>query len=80
MQYTIRSIPRDLDRALRRDAKTLGVSLNRAIIDALRRATGCVQAPMRYHDLDWAIGTWVEDAAFDEAIREQDTVNPDDWK
>ena len=74
MQYTIRDIPKDVDRALRKMAKEEGKSLNRAIIDVLRNATG-VGKTTEYHDLDWAIGRWVEDPGFDAAIAEQDQVD-----
>ncbi len=79
MQYTIRDIPRDVDRALRKMAKEGGKSLNSAIVDALRKATGVGQTA-EYHDLDWAAGRWTQDAGFDAAIAEQDRVNPEDWK
>lgn len=80
MQYTIRDIPKDLDRALRTQAKAQGKSLNRTIVDALKLGTGCSTASQVHTDLDWAIGRWVEDAGFDAAIRQQDTVNPEDWR
>ena len=79
MQYTIRDIPRDIDRALRKMARDEGKSLNRAIIDALRRVTGLGQT-VQYHDLDWAAGRWTEDPGFDAAMAEQDKVNPEDWR
>ncbi len=34
----------------------------------------------RRRDLSDLAGTWVEDPAFDEAIRDQDVVDPDLWK
>jgi plasmid stability protein len=79
MRYTIRNIPKDLDRALRDLARSEGKSLNAAVIDALRRATGAGQAAP-YHDLDWAFGRWVDDPSFDAAIAEQDQVDDRDWR
>ena len=79
MQYTIRDIPKDIDRALRKLAREEGKSLNRAIIDALRKAAG-VGASEVHHDLDWAIGRWTENPGFDAAMAEQDQVNPEDWQ
>ena len=32
------------------------------------------------HDLDFAIGTWVEDPEFDKAIADQRQIDPDMWK
>ena len=37
MQYTIRNIPAEVDRALRKKAKAEGTSINQAALDALRR-------------------------------------------
>ena len=34
----------------------------------------------RRRDLSDLAGTWVEDPAFDQAIRDQDVVDPDLWK
>jgi len=80
MQYTIRNIPKKLDSALRKRAKVEKKSLNQVALEALARATGVSngQEPVRHHDLDWAIGTWVEDPEFDRAIEEQDQVHPED--
>jgi len=80
MQYTLRGIPRELDEALRRKAKQDGVSLNQAVLSALARGLGLVEERPLYHDLDDLAGTWVEDPAFDEALRAMDSVDPDLWK
>jgi hypothetical protein len=34
----------------------------------------------RRRDLSDLAGTWVEDPAFDQAIRDQDVIDPDLWK
>jgi len=54
--------------------------LNRAALDALARGLGLAEERPVYHDLDDLAGTWVEDPAFDEAVREMDTVDPELWK
>ena len=79
IQYTLRGIPRRADDALRRMAKEQGVSLNQAALNALARGLGLDDEKPVYHDLDDLAGTWVEDPAFDEAIREIDSVDPDLW-
>ena len=79
IQYTLRGIPRRVDSALRRRAKELGVSLNRAAVEAIAHGLGLTDEQPVYHDLDDLAGTWVEDPAFDEAIREIDSVDPDLW-
>ena len=78
MQYTIRRIPDSVDRALREAAARRGLSLNEAAIDALARGLG-VEEQM-HDDLDDLIGTWKDDPSFDEAIADQDRIDPDLWQ
>lgn len=80
VQYTLRQIPRELDAALRRKAKREGKSLNQVALEALTRGAGTEQAPLKFHDLDFAIGTWVDDPEFDKIIEEQDQIDPEMWK
>lgn len=78
-QYTVRNIPAALDRALRESAQKRNVSLNRAIVDALKRGTGIEEEP-EHRDLDDLIGTWQADPEFDRALAEQDSIEPDLWR
>jgi hypothetical protein len=80
MQYTLRQVPREVDSALRRKAKQEGKSLNEVALEALSRGAGIDQKPLENHDLDFAIGTWVEDPEFDKIIEEQRQIDPDMWK
>ena len=80
IQYTLRDIPPRVDEALRRKAKEQGVSLNRAAVEAIAHGLGLSEEKPVYHDLDHLVGTWVEDPAFDEAIRQMDSIDPDLWK
>jgi hypothetical protein len=79
-QYTIRNIPTEVDRALRRRAECERRSLNEVAVDALRRGAGLAAQPSVHHDLDHLIGTWVEDPAFDAAIAAQDVVDERLWR
>ena len=67
-QYTLRSVPADIDRALRRRAKADDKSLNTVAIEALSR------------DLDALIGSWQEDPGFDQAIADFERVDEEAWK
>jgi hypothetical protein len=80
MQYTIRKIPPAVDRALRRQAKLEGRSLNEVAVEALARATGAVGEPVKHRTLRDLAGTWVPDPAIDEALADQDRVDEDLWK
>jgi len=80
MQYTLRKVPRDLDKALRQKARKEGRSLNEIAIEALSRGVGGYGGIVRNHDLDFAIGTWVEDAEVEKAIEDQRGIDQDLWK
>lgn len=78
-QYTVRSIPAGLDRALREWAHKRNASLNRAIVDVLKKGIG-IEEEQEHSDLDDLIGTWQADEDFDLAIAEQNTIEPDLWR
>jgi len=78
-QYTVRNIPDGLDRALREWACRRKISLNRAVVDALKRGVG-IEEEQEKSDLDDLIGTWQEDTEFDQALADQDTIEPDLWR
>ena len=80
MQYTIRQVPKDLDRALRQKAKAQGQSLNQFVIERLRQGMGLSDKPEKKRDLSALAGTWVEDPGFDAVMREQDQIDPEMWK
>ena len=79
-QYTIRRVPRSVDRALRRIARERGQSLNTVLVDIVTRAAGVDAEPRQFTDLDHLIGSWVSDPATEEALAEQRLVDPRDWE
>jgi hypothetical protein len=79
MQYTLREIPPQVDRELRRRAKAEGKSLNAVAIEALVRGSGLGASPIRQRDLGDIAGTWQEDHEFDQAIADQDRVDDRLW-
>jgi plasmid stability protein len=79
-QYTVRNVPPSLDRALRRKAAEQGASLNAIVLAALAREAGMGEEVTVHGDLDALIGSWVEDPAVDEALREQRKVHARDWQ
>lgn len=74
-QYTIRAVPDRIDRALRQRAKAEGKSLNAVILEVLQQSVNGLEQPKKNHDLDEFIGTWVEDPAFDEAMKEFEKID-----
>lgn len=77
-QYTVRSVPERLDRELRKRAKQEDKSLNTLILEILNQAT--TPEAQKHHDLDEFAGTWVEDPAFDEAIKDFEQIDEEMWK
>jgi hypothetical protein len=81
LQYTVRAVPEHVDRALRRKAASERKSLNAVLREALIREAGVAEPSGRFYtDLDSLAGTWREDPAFDEAIRDQDQVDGSLWR
>lgn len=80
VQYTVRQVPRALDEALRRKSQREGKSMNQTTIEILQAGLVLKGEPIMHRDLDFAVGSWVEDRVFDEAIAEQDRVESELWK
>ena len=79
-QYTIRKVPASVDRMLRERARTEGKSLNEAAIEALQAGLGLSEEPVEFDDLDDLIGTWQHDPDTDQALADQDVVDPELWR
>jgi len=77
VQYTIRGIPPEVDRALRRKAAQRKQSLNQVIVDELTAVTAGVRKRADFHDL---VGQWTPDPAFDDIVASQRQIDPDKWK
>ena len=81
VQYTVRGIPPPVDKALRRKAREEGKSFNEVLKQVLVKEVAATQEgrPL-HHDLDALAGKWVEDPAFDEAVKTQDQVDESLWR
>ena len=79
VQYTWREVPAAVDKTLRRKCRREGKSLNQTALENLRTGLQLHGEPVRHNDLDFLIGSWVEDSKFDAAIREQDRVDARLW-
>ncbi|MBM3811683.1 MAG: hypothetical protein FJW20_08600 [Acidimicrobiia bacterium] len=77
IQYTIRGIPPEVDRALRRKAAQRNRSLNQIIVEELTAATTGSRKRADFHDL---AGRWTPDPSLDEIIQSQRQIDPDKWK
>jgi len=84
-QITVRGIPDEIEKIVKREAKTKGSSLNKAFISLLERATGIKTKEKKrtlYHDLDHLFGVWTkEDASmFNKNLQLQREIDKDLWK
>ncbi|MGA2879861.1 MAG: hypothetical protein ABSG13_12995 [Bryobacteraceae bacterium] len=77
VQYTIRGVPVEVDRVLRKKAAQLKLSLNQVVIDELTRAT---IGRTRKADFSELVGQWTPDPAFDEVIASQRQIDWSKWK
>jgi len=77
VQYTIRGVPKEVDRALRQKAAQLKISLNQVVVDELTRAT---IGRSRRADFSGLVGQWTPDPEFDDVIASQRQIDPEKWK
>jgi hypothetical protein len=78
-QYTIRNVPADVDRVLRRRARDLGKSFNQVALEALVAGAGLELTPQR--DLSDIVGSLKAPDAdrMDEEIRRQRRIDMKAW-
>jgi hypothetical protein len=82
---TLRNLPPELARIIRRKASEQGVSINKAVISLLAESVGInrkKKEPPLFHDLDVLAGSWTteEASAFERALARQRAIDPDLWK
>jgi hypothetical protein len=77
VQYTIRGIPREVDRVLRRQARQRGTSLNQLVVDELTVAT---VGQLKRADFSDLVGQWTPDPEFDGILASQRRIDPEKWK
>ena len=79
---TLRKIPPDLARRIRRRAEERGISLNKAVLELLREGEPAARKPRQgSDDLDALFGAWsAKDAAgFNRTLRAQRRIDPEVW-
>jgi hypothetical protein len=79
MQYTLRRIPPQVDRALRARAQKLGKSVNQVALEALAAS---VDQPVKYRSLRGMPGAWSkkEAADFDRFLASARVVDEELWR
>lgn len=81
---TLRNLPPELARVIRRKAQEKGTSLTRVVIGLLEESTGIRRgkAAVAHRDLDELAGSWSKEeaSAFDKALARQRAIDPDLWR
>jgi hypothetical protein len=86
-QITLRGIPVEVERIIKREAERKGLSLNKAFISLLEKTIGTRQKAQTrksvpHHDLDHLCGIWTKREAeeFIKNVEFQRTIDEDLWK
>ena len=85
-QITLRGIPEEIERMIKKEAEREGLSFNKAFISLLERATGLKAKERKkkilYHDLDHLSGIWTKDEAetFQRSLAFQRGIDEELWK
>ncbi len=80
VQYTIRNVPAEVDRALRLKARKSHESLNEVLLQALRTSVSADDGLVKYHDLDFIAGSWADDAGTNSTLKDQRKIDAELWK
>jgi hypothetical protein len=80
MQYSLRRVPDQLDKAIRDRARAEGKSLNEVALESLSRGLGFGAGEVAVRDVSDVVGTWLKDPAAEKAFAAQDRVDEDLWK
>ncbi len=78
-QYTIRNVPSDVTRVLKKRAQRSNKSFNQVVVDALVEQT-LHGAGSGSDKAGWLFGKHQLDAGFDEAIRRQSEIDEKLWQ
>ena len=84
-QITLRGIPVEIEKTLRKEAERKGVSLNKAFISLLEKTTGTKEKAKKkllHRDLDHLCGIWTKREAeeFTKNVGFQRRIDEDLWK
>lgn len=80
-QITLRGIPVEIERMIKKEAERKGLSLNKAFISLIEKATGTKEKVRKkksmHHDLDHLCGIWTKGDAedFTKSVEFQRTID-----
>jgi hypothetical protein len=85
-QITLRGIPDEIERMIKKEAERKGLSLNKAFVSLLERAAGLKVKEKKkktlYHELDHLSGIWAKEEveSFERSLAFQRKIDEDLWK
>jgi hypothetical protein len=85
-QITIRGIPADVEKVVKKEAVRKKTSLNKAVVSLLEKAAGISEPEKKkqalHYDLDHLAGSWAKEEAteFDSALDVQRKIDEELWK
>ena len=81
---TVRGIPPDIEKKIRKEAQQKKLSMNKALLSILHKSVGTPEKDKKilFHDLDHLSGVWKKEEAevFAKTLASQRTVDEDLWK
>lgn len=84
-QFTVRGLPKEIEKGIMKESREKGISVNRAIVSLLEKQAGTSKGKSNknvYHDLDQLFGIWnkQESKEFEKHLDEQREVDEELWK
>jgi hypothetical protein len=80
IQYTIRNIPPEVDRVIKKRSRQSGKSFNQTVVDLLSLQTfGTTDVPTS-NNFDWLFGANTLDDSFDGAIKDLSQIDEKLWQ
>lgn len=81
-QLTLRNIPDDLDRSIRDYSQKKGQSINKTVLDLLKKEFGLPIEGNKKRDLSFISGTWTQEEfdEFEENVKVFEQIDKDIWK
>lgn len=81
IQYTIRNIPPEVDRVIRKRSAQTGKSFNQTVVDLLSMQTFGTSKPPKDDNFDWLFGAGKDSLGpeFDKTINELSKPDPKLW-
>ncbi len=81
-QLILRNIPEDLERTIRDYSQKKGQSINKTILDLLKKGFGLPIDENKLRDLSFIAGTWTQEEleAFEKNIDVFKQIDEDIWK